>query len=159
MYHSWWDIWCLVVGPRDGALSNRYSGVTWSSWRLISPPTRHFVQELVQTNGKEKIKASHWWPFERESIGYRGIPHHKGLVMRKSFPCHYGSRNTLVLQTMQNTCSNTLITFMYISLCYVINSILWSILPACHQCVEAAITYKNMRWLVTRVKSAWSRVN
>ena len=36
-----------------------YSDVTWTSWRLKSPVTRLFVQQLTQANFEGKIKVLH----------------------------------------------------------------------------------------------------
>ena len=36
--------------------------ITRTSWRLKSPLTRLFIQQLVQANIKENIKTLHYWP-------------------------------------------------------------------------------------------------
>ena len=69
-------------------LHNRYSDVAWAWWRLRSPASRLFTQQLVRTNIKGKIKTSALltlcdgnprWPVDSPL---------KGPVMRKAVPCH-----------------------------------------------------------------------
>ena len=50
-----------------------YNDVTWASWRLKSPATRFFVQQLVQLT-TNNIKAPHHWSFLRKSTGNGLIP-------------------------------------------------------------------------------------
>ena len=47
----------LLAAELSNALSH-CSEVTWAPWRLKSPVTRLFVQQLVQTSIKENSKAS-----------------------------------------------------------------------------------------------------
>ena len=74
--------WSLGPLPYDARtkqdVSDRYSDVTWASWRLKSSVTRLTVPQL-DLSGTENAKGPH-----QSSVDSP----HKGLVMRKAFPCH-----------------------------------------------------------------------
>ena len=58
-----WDLWDwsiveLVYKTKE---LQHGSDVTWTSWRLISPAGRLFVQQLVQPNNKEIVNVPHDW--------------------------------------------------------------------------------------------------
>ena len=40
-----------------------------SSWLAKSPPMQALIQQAVQANTNENIKAQHYWPFVGETIG------------------------------------------------------------------------------------------
>ena len=58
-------------------IKGRYPSVTWLS-----------VQQLIQANTKEHIKALHYWPFVLGIHWKLGDSPLKGPVMQKMLPCH-----------------------------------------------------------------------
>ena len=67
-----WCQQCQVIFLQIGLISMKlhhyswqehYSDVTWVSWCLIPLPNQLFVQQLVQVNNKENIKASYYCLF------------------------------------------------------------------------------------------------
>ena len=50
-----------------------HSDVMWALWRFKSPPTRLFVQQLVDATRKKYIKSSHNLPFVKPPVS-NGFP-------------------------------------------------------------------------------------
>ena len=50
----------------------------WARWRLISPASRVFTQQLNRAQINENIKVSRHWPLCGEFTGDRWIPHTNG---------------------------------------------------------------------------------
>ena len=65
--------------------SGQYSDVTRAIWRLESPSTQLFIEQLVRARNNESIKPPHYWPFVRVIPCYSN---HKGPVMQRAVPCY-----------------------------------------------------------------------
>ena len=64
-----------------------YTDVTWTLWRLKSPVTRVFIQQLVQTMSTTEISVLCMTdPFRGIRILPAGPPH-KGPIMWQALPC------------------------------------------------------------------------
>ena len=57
----------------------------WARWRLKSPASGLFIQQFIQAQIKENIKASRHWPLCGNSPVTGGFPA-QGPVSRKMFP-------------------------------------------------------------------------
>ena len=73
--------------------SCHFSDVAWVSRDLKLLMTLLFVQQLVQVNNKENIKAQHYWPFVEGIVGF---PSQRDSISESiSMPqCHFGTYRT-----------------------------------------------------------------
>ena len=53
-----------------------------------SPTPRLFVEQFVQADNKENVKAPHYQPFVRKNPPLTGEFRSNRSAMRKAFPCH-----------------------------------------------------------------------
>ena len=69
----------------EAKLGNAFNYITvtslWARWRLKSPSSPLFIQQFIQAQIKENIKASRHWPMCRKFTG-----DHQWPVTRKMFP-------------------------------------------------------------------------
>ena len=79
-----------TMAARQHALSLwcHCSDVIRSSWRLKSPETRLFVQQLIHLNNKENIIPPHYWPLVKGIHRWSVNSPHKRPVIWNVFPYH-----------------------------------------------------------------------
>ena len=61
----WGFMLCVVILHLHSHCFSDYRDVTWVSWRLKTPATRLFIQQIVRDSIKDNIKCRHYRPFAR----------------------------------------------------------------------------------------------
>ena len=77
----------------------------WASWLLKSLTTQLFVQQIVQANREENIKAAHYWPSVWGIHQWLVDSLHKEPVMFKSCPHHDIIMIPFLPTALQNSCN------------------------------------------------------